>query len=379
MTGDDLTAVVSVVVTFSLITQYFQEGNLTEEYALPFILIAQCCFINYFISNDLSKKELVILGASFACVVFLRVNMIAEWIVFCGFLFFEKVIAKAWKKLAGYVAYFLAGAALVTVPILVYLGVNGALRSCWEDYILFNMEYTSAGKIANIMENLSTFLGGEFIILLLTVFFVVIVRSYGDRKAFQYGLLCFLYFSVSLMMAQMAGRNYGHYYLVMLPTYLYPAACLFRALLGRLRSHEDSGFLISCAILFFLFLRVLVPDVQRGVSNITATLESNAEQAEIVQYICDNTQSDEQIQVIGNQCSIYLQSGRKAASGIFYLPSADLKKAGILKKLRRDIDREAPRLLVTESGSYVSFIDRLKPDYELVKSTEKFSIYRKKG
>ena len=112
---------------------------------------------------------------------------------------------------------------------------------------------------------------------------------------------------------------------------------------------------------------------------IAATLESNAEQAEIVQYICDNTQSDEQIQVIGNQCSIYLQSGRKAASGIFYLPSADLKKAGILKKLRRDIDREAPRLLVTESGSYVSFIDRLKPDYELVKSTEKFSIYRKKG
>ena len=56
--------------------QYFQEGNLTEEFALPFISASIYIFADYFLNERISKLRLLCCGFSFGAVCMLRVNMI---------------------------------------------------------------------------------------------------------------------------------------------------------------------------------------------------------------------------------------------------------------------------------------------------------------
>ena len=60
-----LQSVITVFTAMSLMFGYFEGGNLTEEYAMPFIAISLFIFIDYFLNGTISKIRLIICGACF--------------------------------------------------------------------------------------------------------------------------------------------------------------------------------------------------------------------------------------------------------------------------------------------------------------------------
>ena len=81
--ADKKTSLITLLIISAGLFKYFEGGNYTEEYALPFITISLYIFIDYFLNNKISVTRLIICGLSFGAVFLLRPNMIVLWLVMC--------------------------------------------------------------------------------------------------------------------------------------------------------------------------------------------------------------------------------------------------------------------------------------------------------
>ena len=130
------------VVLFALYS-YFESGNTVEEYALPFILGALYIFTRYFLGEKLNMLSVSICGFCFSCVLLLRQNMIALWVIFC-----IAVLVREWKNqkvILRFILQFFIGVLAAAVPFTLYLLLNNAFGAFIKQYILFNFHYSSVG------------------------------------------------------------------------------------------------------------------------------------------------------------------------------------------------------------------------------------------
>lgn len=127
--------------------QYFEGGNLTEEYAIPFIAIAIWYFTDYFIYSQITNFRLVICGIACAAVLLIRVNMASVWLVMCLGVVIQCLRQKQYRKLIDIIIKFVLGFLTLFVPILAWLAINDALVPFYEDYIQFNFLYSNASLL----------------------------------------------------------------------------------------------------------------------------------------------------------------------------------------------------------------------------------------
>ena len=80
-------AIISVFAGESMLFQYFEGGNFTEEYAMLFIAVGICIFLDYMVKGKITRVRLIICGFCFGAVCMLRVNMVVVWIVYCPAVF----------------------------------------------------------------------------------------------------------------------------------------------------------------------------------------------------------------------------------------------------------------------------------------------------
>ena len=111
-------AVFVLLLCSSALFQYFEGGNLTEEYALPFIAASIFIFADYFLNNKVNIFRLVACGFCFGSVCMLRINMVAVWGVMCVGIFVESLKRKRYKQLGKFTSFFIMGVGLICAPIL---------------------------------------------------------------------------------------------------------------------------------------------------------------------------------------------------------------------------------------------------------------------
>ena len=84
-------SIIVILICTSVLGVAFEEGNLVEEYALPFISIALYIFLEYFKKKDITKFKLILNGFCFGGVCMLRPNMVSLWIAFCILVLVQKI------------------------------------------------------------------------------------------------------------------------------------------------------------------------------------------------------------------------------------------------------------------------------------------------
>lgn len=94
---------VAVLTASSLLCDFLREGNLAEEYALPFITIALFIFLDYFINGQINTARLIVCGFCFGSVCMLKFNMISVWIVFCIAVLTDCIREKQYQRLIKFV------------------------------------------------------------------------------------------------------------------------------------------------------------------------------------------------------------------------------------------------------------------------------------
>ena len=186
---------------------FSEGGNLTEGYALPAValslyLVLRLCqnpqktFAGYFI------------GICFAWMFLLRMNdaVMLPGGLFAGF-FLYGLLQKRYRQILMATLWFLAGAATLILPFVLYFAAQNALMEFWYGNFTFNYLYSKQNSHAFINY-------GNLVVCLFLV--VSCILAVGKKKENRW--LYFVFVPVAVLSFFLLGKRlYSHYFLVFLP------------------------------------------------------------------------------------------------------------------------------------------------------------------
>ena len=88
-----------LLVTIALLSDFFDGGNLVEEYAMPLIGISLFIFLDYLLNQKVNTRRLIFCGFAMGGTCLLRINMISVWLVFCVAILGKSILDKNYKEL----------------------------------------------------------------------------------------------------------------------------------------------------------------------------------------------------------------------------------------------------------------------------------------
>ena len=223
----------------------YEGGNLTEEYALPWMMLSLYIFLKYFMTQEYRIWEIMLLGASFTVSFFLRANMIGVWAAFLPVVLVELIVKKRWKDIGACIVGFLGGISCVLVPLGAYMMASGCFEEMIQYYFVFNFGYSdSEGSTLSIISTM-------WFLITLSISYVLVQLSalkmcHKDR-IFRLNLW---FTAVSLLLASMSGRPYYHYGITLIPTMIVPCILVMRELtdtfLLRREIYDSNGSRMFC-------------------------------------------------------------------------------------------------------------------------------------
>lgn len=362
-------SIFTLLFTTTILFIFFDEGNLVEEYALPFLTASLYIFLEYFKTKKISNAKLVVCGACFSAVCLLRINMISLWVTFCILILVQCIINKQFKELLRFIIFFLIGFLIVFLPITIWLTFNGAFKLFIEDYIIFNLSYTS---VATIGEKYSAFVYySNYSVILATIIYniFIVIKDKNDRMFNAFHLV---YILLTLITVSMSGRTYAHYGMILLPCIIYP----FVHFIFKIDKIDEPS-IFKTFIMIYVLVTIICPPWLNTTRNIgslydnrkTSTIEPVIN--EVVTYIKDNSEVTDKISVYGNWDIIYILTKRMPASKYTYTyPIGDVKPE-ILDEYFEDIKSNKPKFIVSRLTSIDSVFNvfQKSSNYELVYKT----------
>lgn len=362
-------SLLATLLAFSPLYAYFEGGNLTEEYALPFILLSVYIFVDFFTSsekylssNSNQKKWLyyngkwlnsnvILCGISFACTFFLRPNMIAVWIVFCIAIFIFCLYKKWHQEIFKFVVSFFIGILIIAIPIMIYLVVNGAFNDFMNDFFLFNFVYSSNEVTATTYHKISSFFGFFNTSTCLLAFIIMIWKLYDDvqkKDGLFYDISYLIYMILNLVLISMSGMQYPHYGILILPTLIYPYGILFQSLEHKKMKN------ISPYIIGYLVLVMIMPTWSKYLENTFLRMNQTSEMKwksdyskdPLILYIKEKTDENDEIAIYGNKNAIYNFTKTKSASKYSYMTSTLKRNKKIMKEYFDELEEKKPQLFL---------------------------------
>lgn len=372
-----------VLLVLALLSIYYEYGNLTEEYAMVFQIAATYIFLDFFTfpskyAEKPAKASLLhwgtkwfnmgvfLCGLCFAGVFLLRVNMISVWIAFCPAVLIYCVREKKYLALWKFILSFLLGAAALMLPTLIYLVKNHAFGDFIYTYFVFNMQYSS-NTFSKRVQTFVYFLDTLPLLLSLFVMGAKITREWGKKEFSAIRLFdCtyVIYILLTLILVAMSGRKYSHYGMVLCPTFSYPFCTMCRALVQK----EVQKAKVNLVVIAYLTITFLVPNwlpavsgAVQGVYDGLQPTDVDQPKDEIVSYIIEHTEPDDEISVFGNDDSYYLYARRRSASKYSYqFPIAKVAPA-ILDEYFEELLAHQPKIIVVKTtNTYVQMEDFLE-------------------
>lgn len=377
----ELFSCINIFVAATPLYIYFEGGNLTEEYAMPFISGALYIFCDYFINNKVSRIRLLLCGVSLGAVLLLRPNMISVWCVFCIAVMVNSIKNNNIKELSYFIFWFILGCLAFAAPILIWLIMNEAFHEFVYDYFIFNIMYVqheAMGTLSNQVNSFVNFINNAAVFIPVIIIFYM---AYRKRNLFRISYC--IYVAVTFLFISMSGMTYRHYGMILLPMLVYPYANVF--LLKETNAGMDKNLLL--VVVMYLLVTIAFPAWMEGINNSANVFDSRNEKQEgeidgLIQFVKEHTTEEDRIVVYGNHNSIYVKSQRLCASKYSYITPVAAVDKGIFPEYYSELQETNPRLIIIpkeydindpELSDMRQFIDQ--NNYYKVKTINGASVY----
>ena len=349
-------------LTSSALFKYFDWGNYTEEYALPFITISIYIFADYFLNKKIDIFRIIVCGFSFGSVCLLRPNMISVWVIMCIGVLIESIKFKKIKELSKFILYFLIGTFIIILPIVIWLISRGAFADFIDNYIIFNKVYSSnlsRSVMLAAREKVYMYFIGDT--LLLFSIFIMTYLYVREKKFFD--KLFIVYLFINVLFICVSGRLYVHYGMIIIPSLVYPLSCLLKELYNEKRDH-----IFSLCIISYLLITIAIPPyilaVNKGFTDYSKKTQEffNKSDMNIIEMVKNNTSLQDKIIVCGNNDIIYNLSNRFAASRYSFQISAEIDELKN-KEFYDELNKNLPKIIVLPTD-YFDYDKMLKFIYD---------------
>lgn len=358
----------------SLLIDTLEGGNLSEEYALPFTVIA-FYFIAKFFKNEftLKKYEMMIVGACIAAILLLRMNILA----FLGCAVLGVIVAlvskKEFKTLATVAGFALLGFFLFLTPFVIYLVVTDSLKMCIDTVYLgvvgFFAELGIFSRLFNTADMLLDMKNSgilQMLIVYVVAFPIYFIRNKAKLSVLDvlstisiFGLL------LTLLANLISGVNHAHYFISFVPVLIIPTIWMIGKLEGMCHKKQWNKVLLPvlASVIFITICTNLCVPTLYNIEGYDQFVVSRCEKDE--KYIAENTAPTDRIQVFGDApgATIYYRTNRLAASNFFYYANglfSDSSKTYFADEIVADLVESPPKIIMFETKEkYDDFIAHL--------------------
>ena len=130
----------------------YDEGNMTEEYMLPYIALSFFMGLKYLKEYNKGNiehpvKYAFFYGICFSFGLMTRLTNSLPVIVLVAFITILLIVHKQWKNLFKNIVTFLIGCVLVILPFAIYFYIKGAFGDLVWGTIGYNLFYTKQGVL----------------------------------------------------------------------------------------------------------------------------------------------------------------------------------------------------------------------------------------
>lgn len=214
------------LISFVILSSFvFVSGDSAEEFCIPLLSVSLYYFLKYIKNmypNKLSAKVLIINGIMAGCILWIKYTMLGFWIGFILFIFIAEIINKRIKNAVMSCVYFLVGMLITSCPILIYFGINNAIKDLFYNYFYINMTMYSE-KIFIIKKILLSIKSCIAYSLHLPVFLILSASGYSflmiNKKVIPniYGKIAITVTLIITASFIYFGNNYQYYFLFLMP------------------------------------------------------------------------------------------------------------------------------------------------------------------
>jgi len=353
--ADKLSSLLAVVTSILFSVPLLIGGNLTEEWALPYISMALYIFMGYLKDNKpLDVFSLFILSLTFVLTFMLRANLVAIWVGFGIALLIKWIVEKRYKELIRNLSFMLLFMLLSLLPFFLYFYYKGTLSDAIYLVFKFNMyEYEPMSNMLTSIQNTSLSILRIGIIIPIFIAIYLFIRN---KTVVYGGFLLALIFTV---LACSLGRSYLlHYYIIFLPLLVIPYLYVFVVIKESIPKEKY----IFLFIVFVSFNSIVITEQQfRTIGRNYLRKNDNT----VTEIIIKNTSPTDKILVNKFQSNLYLYSGRKCATRFPYpLFTSSLAKEYYVK----DAEKALPKLIIQGDVKYFSLDTLLNHKYQLIET-----------
>ncbi|MCR5758259.1 MAG: hypothetical protein K6F95_10195 [Selenomonas sp.] len=384
---------VTAAGTLLTLGKFYEQGGLTEDFAMPYIAMALYFFLGYFQGRKLSAGKWFLLGWAFMSVALLRVNMVVPFLFFPPLIWLKEIWAGKGRLLIKPVLAFAAGLSLLGAFVAYWLWQGNALTACLADYIQFNLAYSAdpeRASLKNKIMSLVYFAKQPAILLSLVVLADRCLLTV--KKWYSFDCMYVLYIILALLAICISGQQYGHYGMVLIPCTVYPLVLLLKgaaATISRQRLRVWLGLLMaSMALMAVMPLTKQLYGYFKTGYNLR-DVRADKDCANLLNEIVRRTDEQDRISVFGNDNIIYVASNRLPASVYSYqFPIANVDNR-IGEKYFADLHNNRPKIIVVVRQKATApifsrwskkMVDFLQTEcYNEVYSNDKYIIYEQQG
>ena len=235
-------SILSILFSLPLLVFYFEEGNLTEEFSLPFISLGLLIALSWYKSNNKYEKNCLIysfiFGILFSIIAFIRLNnaiaifglMIAITITF--------IKDKKYKELLKCALCFLAGLLLIFGIVSIYFIATKTFYDMIYATFIHNFLYM--GTSASLLEKLLNL-------------FPLIILVLINVKNKNMNLMLWIA-TIFTILIGLIGRGFMHYYIIDYPLFVLFLNMFF----DSLNFKENKAISIFSTIIFALIIIVYI-------------------------------------------------------------------------------------------------------------------------
>lgn len=392
-----------VLTTASLLVlnMYFDKGNLTEEFCLPFLVWSMYLAVKAeklaFKGERLAERkgvlawkgiqlEFVLYGVTFMIGAMTRLTNSLPIVVILVCKIISLIENKQWRKLCSNLLWFVVGNLIVFVPVTIYFVNVGALKEMLYATFIYNFKhgFERNALTGREMVNMAV-LAVPLVIAFITG--IAAMRTKGevdgqkakgiehvdmDRQLSTAGRIVFTQSVVAIVLL-IISRPYAHYLMVW-----FPVIVLGIALLSNLLSQKKA----LCIVMFTLLGVAALGKAATACEDIYSTLNSNvcqifdAQAKEVVSEIPEN--EVDKVIAYNVKSRFYLVTDILPCYKNFVLQGLHARMDDVERaEFENDLKSLEAKYIVTgtSDSAYSQFIEKY---YRLEKSTQIFRLFVRK-
>ncbi len=350
-------------------------GNFTEEYSLLFNAIAILLFV---LAENQQKKIWMYfaIGALFGLSFSFRANNIGGMIAMLMAIPVYFLFSKNWQETVKNIFYILAGFLVSLLIWVVYFSFLNTVDEMIYASITFNFSYSSAkdkegAYLFNGLIKSGVIWYARIALLGWLVFTVQTLYTFvRQRQITVLGLYLLLWFPVEILLSNLSGRNFNHYYISWTLAIAFYCTILFSAFAQLFFNAFSQRFKFQKIQLFVPITLTLMLILALPTTNLRLMkdIPENAEYTDALStYIETNTQPDDLVLTWYSDATINFMAKRTSPVKYIYYPLflKDSLTQEIENSYIEDVTTKRPELII-DCAREVDAVPSLDPETKKV-------------